>query len=120
MYQQKTEGSIRYTPLRNHGSGGGMQNAVILNETGFNALILHSDKKNAKRLQKKPTEEIMPSILNTGKYIDQDNSFKDAYTNMFTTNSQPVSVTQEHAPKLDKQLEMFQQFKEFQKANDWL
>lgn len=48
---------------------GGMQNVNVINESGLYAVILRSDKPEAKRFRKWVTSEVLPSIRRTGGYV---------------------------------------------------
>lgn len=50
-----------YTP-------GGTQETNIISESGLYALVIRSNKPNAKRFRKWVTQEVLPSIRRTGKY----------------------------------------------------
>ena len=47
---------------------GGMQNMTIISESGLYAVILRSDKPQAKPFRKWVTSEVLPSIRKTGAY----------------------------------------------------
>ena len=47
---------------------GGNQNMVVINEYGFNDLVLSSQLDRAKEVKKWLTHEVMPSIRRTGSY----------------------------------------------------
>lgn len=47
---------------------GGIQNMVVINEYGFNDLVLSSHLDKAKEIKKWLTHEVMPSIRRTGSY----------------------------------------------------
>jgi prophage antirepressor-like protein len=47
---------------------GGSQKTTIINESGLYALILRSNKPNAKAFRKWVTSEVLPAIRQTGKY----------------------------------------------------
>ena len=48
---------------------GGAQSIRIINESGLYAVILRSDKPDAKRFRRWITSEVLPSIRKTGSYI---------------------------------------------------
>lgn len=48
---------------------GGMQNMVIVNESGLYAVILRSDKGETKKFRKWITNEVLPSIRKNGCYM---------------------------------------------------
>ena len=48
---------------------GGEQNVLAVNESGLFAVILRSDKPDAKRFRKWITSEVLPAIRHTGGYI---------------------------------------------------
>jgi anti-repressor protein len=47
---------------------GGAQNMAVVNESGMYALIVRSDKPNAKPFRKWVTSEVLPAIRKTGRY----------------------------------------------------
>lgn len=47
---------------------GGTQNMAVVNESGMYALIVRSDKPNAKPFRKWVTSEVLPAIRKTGRY----------------------------------------------------
>lgn len=47
---------------------GGAQNMTVVNESGMYALIVRSDKPNAKPFRKWVTSEVLPAIRKTGRY----------------------------------------------------
>lgn len=47
---------------------GGRQNVTIINESGLYAVILRSDKPQAKKFRKWVTSEVLPKIRRTGEY----------------------------------------------------
>lgn len=49
---------------------GGGQNMVVVNESGLYAVILRSDKPNAKKFRRWITSEVLPSIRKHGAYIN--------------------------------------------------
>ena len=53
-----------YTP-------GGMQNVTVINESGLYAVILRSDKPQAKPFRKWVTSEVLPSIRKHGAYMTE-------------------------------------------------
>lgn len=57
-------------------SGGQTREMFIVNESGMYAVILRSDKPNAKPFRKWVTSEVLPSIRTTGQYIDTENKFQ--------------------------------------------
>jgi len=50
------------------GTPGGPQNMTIINESGLYAVILRSDKPEAKRFKTWITHEVLPSLRKTGAY----------------------------------------------------
>ena len=61
--------------LRDHHKGyakvrtlGGDQQMVVVNERGFNRLVIRSNASNAERVQDWITDEVMPTISKTGSY----------------------------------------------------
>lgn len=51
---------------------GGNQKVIIINESGLYAVILRSDKPQAKPFRKWVTSEVLPSIRRTGAYARND------------------------------------------------
>lgn len=51
---------------------GGRQRMLITNERGANRLILRSKSSKAEAIQDWITDEVMPSIIRTGKYVAPD------------------------------------------------
>lgn len=54
-------------------------NATIINESGLYAVILRSDKPQAKVFRKWVTSEILPTIRKTGGYVSNDDLFINTY-----------------------------------------
>lgn len=50
---------------------GGMQNVTVINESGLYAVILRSDKPQAKPFRKWVTSEVLPSIRKHGAYMTE-------------------------------------------------
>lgn len=48
---------------------GGMQDLMIINESGLYSLILSSKLPNAKKFKRWVTSEVLPAIRKTGSYI---------------------------------------------------
>jgi anti-repressor protein len=57
---------------------GGIQKMTIINESGLYAVILRSDKPQAKPFRKWVTSEVLPTIRKTGSYAVQQK--QDSYT----------------------------------------
>lgn len=55
---------------------GGQQKMVVINESGFYALVFRSDKPKAKELRKFVTSVILPSIRKTGSYTTKTHKAK--------------------------------------------
>lgn len=49
-------------------TSGGRQKVVIISESGLYALVIRSNKPNARKFRKWITSEVLPSIRKTGKY----------------------------------------------------
>lgn len=105
------KGVTKIDTLTNGSVGGGLQEATIINESGFNALILHSKKPKAKKFQRFITSEVIPQILRTGKYVPKSKQ---------ATNSYPKFNTADTTPKLIEQIKYFEEFKAFQEAQGWV
>lgn len=60
-----------YTPA------GGEQEMTIINESGLYALVIRSNKPNARKFRKWITAEVLPAIRKTGRYIGPDTGTKD-------------------------------------------
>jgi len=58
----------------------GKQNMTIINESGLYAVILRSDKPQAKPFRKWVTSEVLPSIRRTGRYVADNNVQQDNST----------------------------------------
>lgn len=65
--------------LRDHHKGyaevrtpGGAQQMLVVNEQGFNRLVMRSNAANAEEVQDWITDEVLPSIRRTGSYARQD------------------------------------------------
>lgn len=54
-------------------------NATIINESGLYAVILRSDKPQAKVFRKWVTSEVLPTIRKTGGYVSNDDLFINTY-----------------------------------------
>lgn len=54
-------------------------NATIINESGLYAVILRSDKPQAKTFRKWVTSEVLPTIRKTGGYVGNDDLFINTY-----------------------------------------
>ncbi|QYU57483.1 Bro-N domain-containing protein [Weissella confusa] len=91
---EKEKGVYQIYPLRDSAVGGGLQNAVVITESGFNALIMHSQKPKAKEFQYHVESEIIPEVLKTGEYAKRDtNKLADIFGSMFTLQTElPVEV----------------------------
>lgn len=53
--------------------------ATIINESGLYAVILRSDKPQAKTFRKWVTSEVLPTIRKTGGYISNEDTFINTY-----------------------------------------
>jgi prophage antirepressor-like protein len=51
---------------------GGMQDMTIINESGLYALIIRSNKPEAKKFRKWVTSEVLPTLRKTGEYATPD------------------------------------------------
>lgn len=72
------EDEVRQTSITD--SLGRQQKAYIINESGLYAVILRSDKPQAKPFRKWVTSEVLPSIRKHGAYMT-DNTLEQALTN---------------------------------------
>lgn len=61
----------RSTVTNSESRNGGGQ-LVIINESGLYALVLRSNKPEARKFAKWVTREVLPSIRKTGEYVDAD------------------------------------------------
>lgn len=57
---------------------GGMQDMIVINESGLYTVILRSDKPEAKPFRKWVTSEVLPSIRKTGGYIQGQDQLSPA------------------------------------------
>ena len=83
-------------------TSGGRQKVVIISESGLYALVIRSNKPNARRFRKWITSEVLPSIRKTGKYaapVQPELPLEDALPGMeklfrVKYNGVPVVATQ--------------------------
>lgn len=57
----------------------GMQNMVIINESGLYSLILSSKLESAKKFKHWVTSEVLPTIRKTGGYVSNEDMFINTY-----------------------------------------
>ena len=55
------------------------QNPVFINESGFYSLVFSSRMPKAKNFKRWVTSEVLPTIRNTGGYVDDPDKFADYY-----------------------------------------
>ena len=60
-------------------SGGQCRKMTVVSESGLNAVILRSDKPQAKPFRKWVTSEILPTIRKTGGYVANEDMFIENY-----------------------------------------
>ena len=58
---------------------GGEQTVTIINESGLYSLVLGSKLESAKRFKRWITSEVLPAIRKTGGYVNDTETFVDAY-----------------------------------------
>lgn len=58
---------------------GRMQQAVIINESGFYSLVLASKLPNAKKFKRWVTSEVLPTMRKTGGYVSDADKFVETY-----------------------------------------
>lgn len=75
----KGKGSDNFRPLDDDEKSvakihtpGGVQETVIVNESGLYALIMRSNKPAARKFRKWVTSEVLPAIRNQGFYVHPD------------------------------------------------
>lgn len=61
------------------GCSSGVQDTIIINESGFYSLVLASRLPNAKRFKRWVTSEILPTIRRTGGYVGNEDMFVESY-----------------------------------------
>lgn len=61
------------------GCSTGIQNTVVINESGFYSLVLASKLPNAKRFKRWVTSEVLPTIRRTGGYVSNEDMFAETY-----------------------------------------
>ncbi|MGN1224975.1 MAG: phage antirepressor [Ruminococcus sp.] len=83
------------------------QNTTIINESGLYAVILRSDKPQAKPFRKWVTSEVLPSIRKHGAYLT-DNALEQALTNPDFL----IQLAKELKTEKEKRLQLEQQAEE--------
>lgn len=58
---------------------GGEQTVTIINESGLYSLVLGSKLESARRFKRWVTSEVLPAIRKTGGYVNDTETFVDAY-----------------------------------------
>jgi len=58
---------------------GGKQKMTVVSESGLYAVIMRSDKPQAKTFRKWVTSEVLPTIRKTGGYINNEDTFINTY-----------------------------------------
>lgn len=58
---------------------GGEQTVTIINESGLYSLVLSSKLESARRFKRWVTSEVLPAIRKTGGYVNDTETFVDAY-----------------------------------------
>ena len=61
------------------GCSSGVQDTIIINESGFYSLVLASRLLNAKRFKRWVTSEVLPTIRRTGGYVGNEDMFVESY-----------------------------------------
>jgi anti-repressor protein len=62
---------------------GGIQEMTVINESGLYALIMRSNKPEAKKFRKWITSEVLPSIRKTGEYATPEVQKKTCLSSCF-------------------------------------
>lgn len=76
----------------------GIQEMVVINESGLYALILGSKLESAKKFKHWVTSDVLPSIRKTGKY-----DMKKDYETKSTSLGEVASFTKEMGKRMEKQ-----------------
>ena len=66
---------------------------VVINESGLYALILGSKLPSAKRIQHWVTSEVLPSIRNTGAYVQQEIKVPDVSPELIVRCAEIISAS---------------------------
>ena len=66
---------------------GGMQNAVVINESGIYSLIFNSKLETARQFKRWVTSEVLPAIRKTGSYTKPTNEAERAQRYLHQTNA---------------------------------
>lgn len=66
---------------------GGMQNAVVINESGIYSLIFNSKLETARQFKRWVTSEVLPAIRKTGSYTKSTNEAERAQRYLHQTNA---------------------------------
>ena len=66
---------------------GGMQNAVVINESGIYSLIFNSKLETARQFKRWVTNEVLPAIRKTGSYTKSTNEAERAQRYLHQTNA---------------------------------
>ena len=66
---------------------GGMQNAVVINESGIYSLIFNSKLETARQFKRWVTNEVLPAIRKTGGYTKPTNEAERAQRYLHQTNA---------------------------------
>lgn len=95
-------------------SKGRKQEMTIINESGLYAVVIRSDKPNAKRFRKWITSEVLPSIRKTGGYQMQSTGMLSAAEQLAAqarllvqvaeTAERSAALSEQTAARLDKAL----------------
>lgn len=83
--------------------GGRVGETNFVNESGLYAVILRSDKPNAKKFRKWITSEVLPSIRKNGGYIAGQETMSDA-----DLMAKALMVAQKRIEERNKQIEVLQ------------
>ncbi|GAA0495244.1 antirepressor [Paractinoplanes deccanensis] len=80
---------------------GGQQNLAVVNESGLYALIVRSDKPNAKPFRRWVTGEVLPAIRKTGRYdITEQNTNHPAIPQSF---ADALQLAADQAREIERQ-----------------
>lgn len=71
---------------------GGMQEMIVINESGLYSLILSSKLPTAKKFKRWVTSEVLPTIRKTGGYVNNSEKFVDSYFNNFSSEVKQAMI----------------------------